>query len=229
MPLILGFVELLAGVLLLVSGLTSASIAQVAKGQARDVYDQNPTPTPGADAAAAAGDTSSAGAAATPTNATPSAAAWSPDKGGFIVNPVPGSVGSRLDQGFDVTGRRFLAPFAGTVVAATPSDPGWAGGGLVAIANALDPAQIVYFAEGLAPSVSVGQTVTAGESIATPATNPYNGILGNIEFGPANPANPSQPLAQVVSDARALVENFYAHVRSIGGPKATSTSLAGSA
>lgn len=41
MPLILGFVELLGGVLLLTSGITTASFAQIVKGQARDVLDAN--------------------------------------------------------------------------------------------------------------------------------------------------------------------------------------------
>lgn len=145
------------------------------------------------------------------------------------VNPVPGAVGSRLDQGFDLTSKTFESPYAGTVVAEENSDPGWAGGGYVAIANAADPSQVEFFAEGLLPTVQKGQTVTAGQRIAIPARNPYNAITGNIETGPANPKNPLQPLAQVVSDPAAVVTNFYDWLRGLGAPAATSTALAGHA
>lgn len=145
------------------------------------------------------------------------------------VNPVPGATGSRLDQGFDLTGKSFLAPFTGKVVASVISDPGWQGGGYVAVQNAANPSQVVYFAEGLTPVVQKGQTVRAGQVIGTPAVNPYNAIIGNIETGPANPKNPLQPLAQVVSNPRSVVLAFYNWLRSLGAPAATSTSLAGHA
>lgn len=143
------------------------------------------------------------------------------------VNPIPGATGSRLDQGFDVTGKQFLSPYAGTVVASQMSDSGWAGGGYVAVANAANPSQVEYFAEGLSPLVSQGQRVTAGEAIARPSINPYNGIIGNIETGPANPANPLQPLAQVASNPAGVVTQFYDWLRGLGAPAASSTSLAG--
>lgn len=142
-------------------------------------------------------------------------------------NPVPGATGSRLDQGFDVTSKTFLSPFTGKVVYSTPSDSGWNNGGVVSIADANDPSRVIYFAEGLRPTVQVGQTVKAGQQIAVPVASTYNGIVGNIEFGPANPAAPGQPLAQVVSDPAGEVMKFYNWITSLGGPKATSTGNAG--
>lgn len=143
------------------------------------------------------------------------------------VDPIPGATGSRLDQGFDVTGKQFLSPYAGTVVASQMSDSGWAGGGYVAVKNAANPAQIEYFAEGISPLVSQGQQVIAGQAIGRPTINPYNGIIGNIETGPANPANPLQPLAQVASNPAQAVTQFYQWLRGLGAPAASSTALAG--
>jgi biotin carboxyl carrier protein len=142
-------------------------------------------------------------------------------------NPFPGAVGSRLDQGFDLTAKQLLAPFAGTVVASNPTDPGWAGGGYLAIRSATNPQQVIYMAEGLAPVVQVGQTVQAGEVVAQPAINPYNGISGNIESGWANPGNPNQPDAQVAQNKPSIAESFYNWLRGLGGPAATSTANAG--
>lgn len=204
MQLILAFAELGLGVLLLASGITNASLADVIRGKASFTSDSTPL---------------GGGGASTPTSLNAAGQ----------TNPIPGATGNRLDQGFDVTASQFLAPFVGKIVYSTPSDPGWAGGGYVAIANLLNPSQVVYFAEGLIPTVTQGQTVAAGEQLANPAPNPYNGIVGNIETGPANPANPRQPLAQVASDPAAVVQQFYQWIRSLGGPAATSTSLAGHA
>jgi biotin carboxyl carrier protein len=146
---------------------------------------------------------------------------------GPSTNPVPGATGSRLDQGFDGTTKSFVAPFSGTVVYSSANDPGWAGGGYVAIKSATDPSKVFFAAEGLLPTVKVGDTVSPGQTIAHPATNPYNGIEGNFEIGWANPSSPGQPLAQVASDPKQVALDFYSWVRSLGGPTATSTSNAG--
>lgn len=144
-----------------------------------------------------------------------------------MVNPVPGSTGSRLDQGFDLTGKQFLAPYSGTVVASQVSSSGWGGGGYVAVQSSANPSQVEYFAEGLTPLVQQGEKVTAGQAIGRPSLNPFNGIVGNIETGPANPKNPLQPLAQAVANPAQVVETFYQWLRSLGAPAATSTSNAG--
>ena len=145
------------------------------------------------------------------------------------VNPLPGATGSRLDQGIDATGKKFLSPWTGTVEVSNARDSGWRGGGYVAVRSSDDPSQVYYLAEGITPIVRVGQRVTAGQSIALPVANPYNGIIGNIEAGLANPHNPRQPLAQVVKDSAGMVQTFYAWLEGLGGPKATSTAMAGRA
>jgi biotin carboxyl carrier protein len=199
------------------------------------------TPSQSAAVSAAGGSTGPAPGTATtgPTPDTPAAlaaaqAAPAPVATintalGPSTNPVPGATGSRLDQGFDGTTKSFVAPFSGTVVYSSASDPGWAGGGFVAIKSATDPSKVFYAAEGLRPTVNVGDTVTPGQTIAQPATNPYNGIVGNFEIGWANPNAPSQPLAQVASDPKQVALDFYDWLRSLGGPAATSTSDAGHA
>jgi hypothetical protein len=146
---------------------------------------------------------------------------------GPSTNPVPGATGGRLDQGFDGTTKTFLSPFGGTVVYSTASDPGWAGGGYVAIRSAADPSKVFYAAEGLSPTVKVGDTVVPGQAIAQPVTNPYNGIVGNYEIGWANPNSPGQPLTQVSSDPKQVALDFYSWIQSLGGPAATTTSGAG--
>jgi hypothetical protein len=97
----------------------------------------------------------------------------------------------------------------------------------VAIQSAADPSKVFYAAEGLLPTVKVGDTVSPGQTIAQPATNPYNGIVGNFEIGWANPSAPGQPLAQVDSNPKQVSLDFYSWMQSLGGPAATSTSSAG--
>jgi murein DD-endopeptidase MepM/ murein hydrolase activator NlpD len=176
--------------------------------------------------------TAQASSAGTPTAtaaSAPAGAIVNDPKLGPTTNPVPGATGGRLDQGMDGTTQTFVAPFNGKVVFSEANDSGWAGGGYVAIQSAQNPSYVYYAAEGLTPTVQVGQTVTAGQQIATPRSNPYNGIVGNFEIGRANPASPGQPLAQVVSNPSQMVFEFYNWLRSLGVPAASSTSNAGSA
>jgi murein DD-endopeptidase MepM/ murein hydrolase activator NlpD len=173
--------------------------------------------------------TAQASSASTPAGQGAGGAVVNDPKLGPTTNPVPGATGGRLDQGMDGTTQSFVAPFNGKVVFSEANDSGWDGGGYVAIQSAQDPSYVYYAAEGLTPTVQVGQTVTAGQQIATPRSNPYNGIVGNFEIGRANPSSPGQPLAQVVSNPSQMVMEFYNWLRSLGVPAASSTSNAGSA
>ena len=116
-------------------------------------------------------------------------------------NPVPGWNPSRVDQGVDGTlAGPYLAWHHGKVIFAEAHDPGWGGGGFVAVqvlGGRLDGC-VIFVSEGVTPLVKVGQTVDKGQRIANRATNPYNGIWGNIETGFSNPKAPSQPLAQTL-------------------------------
>jgi hypothetical protein len=211
-PLLVGFAALLGAVLLLSKGVTDASFADILKGNAGRIYRSNQTKLASSSSSAAAG-----GSAGGVLGAIANAAGQ--------VNPVPGATGNRLDAGFDVTGKQFLSPFAGKVIVSNPSDPGWQGGGYIAIQSLANPKQVVYFAEGLVPIVGLHQIVQAGESFAHPVINPYNGSVGSIEFGPADASG--QPLAHSSHDPKGVVMAFYNWVRSLGGPAATSTSNAG--
>lgn len=203
----LAFGELLVGALVIEAAIKGASIGDVIRGNAKQ-----------------AGITG-LGSSATATVNSGQAAGGAP----FSKN----ATSSRLDQGQDVTSEMFNAPVSGTIVAADQSNAGWAGGGAVAIK--MDSAikglgsDVLYFTEGLAPTVKVGQHVNQGDQIAIPAVNPYNGVIGNIEWGLANPRSPTQPLAHVASDPVGAVQAFYKWALSIGAPKASQTGLAGHA
>jgi hypothetical protein len=90
------------------------------------------------------------------------------------------------------------------------------------------PDKVYYLAEGISPRVRVGDIVAAGEVIASPKVNPYNGIVGNVEFGLADPNLPARPLAQALgAGAAQMVEDFAAWIEHLGGPTPSSTGDAG--
>ena len=205
------------------AGISGGTIADVVTGKAP--------------AAAAGANDPSAGATTSIGNAvavTGQGIGSLPFTGGSADPFSSSAVGTRLDQGQDLTSSSFVAPLPGTIVASDQVNSGWNGGGIVSLA--LDtPLQladgtivkVLYFAEGISPTVSKGSHVNAGQQIGIPVMNPYNGSVGNIEWGPANPSSPTQPLAQVVSNAAGVVDSFYQWARSIGAPVASSTSGAG--
>lgn len=138
---------------------------------------------------------------------------------GGTTNPFPGGVGTWLDMGVDLTSGEFLSPYAGKVIVADQSNPGWRGGGYLAIQNLTNPSQVIYMAEGITPTVRAGQVVSPGQSVGLPRANPYNGTIGNIESGPADMSG--QPLAKSSSNPVATVMAFVNWLKSLGGPTAT--------
>jgi hypothetical protein len=134
---------------------------------------------------------------------------------------------SRLDQGIDFTAHTFISPVSGKVVISDQSNPGWRGGGYIAVQSDTDPGTVYYWAEGITPSKFVGDTVKPGDIVGGAAINPYNGTPGNIEFGRADPKQPSRPLAQVVSNPAGMVQGMYQWLLSLGLPKARETNNAG--
>lgn len=106
-----------------------------------------------------------------------------------FTNPFPdGWIPNRLDMGWDGTiTRRIVAPFDCTVIYAGVMH-GWRGsGGVIIRSDKKLPfaTNCLYFAEGITPTVASGDKVRAGHQIARPARSPYNGIIGNIEWGVA--------------------------------------------
>jgi hypothetical protein len=199
----LAFAEVLAGAIILDAGIKGDSIANVVKGQAT----QHPLGSSSGSTTAGTGSSSGSGSSS-----------------GYV-NPFPGAKASRVDQGVDYTGTQFLAPGNSRILQADQSNPGWKGGGYIA-AQLIDgplAGTVYYVAEGIAPLVQAGQTVAAGTPLGRPVTNPYNGILGNIEAGWANPASPGQPLAQATGGyaegaSTAAGASFNRFVQALGGP-----------
>jgi hypothetical protein len=158
-------------------------------------------------------------------------------------NPFPsGFSPSRLDMGFDGTFEgHIVAPVWGEIIYAGLFN-GWMGSHGVILHHG-GPNQIglpvptgcLYFIEGCMPMVRSGQMVNAGERIAYPVRNPYNSIIGNIEwgvsdFGPVGQqANAyAMTLGTGSAEAREMVLNFakWAH-EVLGVPEPTSTTNAG--
>lgn len=146
---------------------------------------------------------------------------------GPTTDPVPGSTAGRLDMGRDGTTQQFVSPFNGIVAYSTPSDPGWQGGGYVAIQSASDPGMCFYAAEGLTPTVQQRQQVQVGQTIATPRPSPYNTIVGNYEIGRCDPANPRDTLAHNTTDPKAMVLAFEQWLESLGVVQTDNPSNAG--
>jgi hypothetical protein len=151
-------------------------------------------------------------------------------------SPFPGGwKPSRADMGYDGTfAGSIVAPVSGTITYASNSFSNW-GGYLQLKADSgfgLD-SQTLYFAEGLSPTVKVGQHVSIGDQIATPAASPWNGIMGNIEWGlaadPSGVGTPTNPLAETgVGSPQSTVYKFLNWAETtLGLPQPTSISGAG--
>ena len=155
---------------------------------------------------------------------------------GPAASPFPGGwKPSRADMGYDGTFTGSLvAPVSGTITYAANSFSNW-GGYLQLKADTgfgLD-SQTLYFAEGLSPTVKVGQHVNVGDQIATPAASPWNGILGNIEWGmaadPQSVGTPTNPLAETGTvNPKSTVYKFLNWAETVLGlPQPTDLSGAG--
>jgi len=149
------------------------------------------------------------------------------------VNPlkeVAGLIAERIDQGADFSGTgNILAAGNGKVLAATGNDSGWPGGGWITYQLTDGPlsGQIVYVAEDVKPTVSAGQTVHAGQTIA----HMFAGSSG-IETGWA--ANSHEPMSQTAgagsisganlpgggADPTAVGKNFDEFLVSLGVKRA---------
>jgi murein DD-endopeptidase MepM/ murein hydrolase activator NlpD len=113
-----------------------------------------------------------------------------PVSSGGYTNPFAAAhdlIPSRIDQGVDYSGSGpILALGPGRVYLASSTDTGWGNGnGFLAYTLTTGPyhGQGIYIAEGITPTVTAGQTITAGEQIAT-----FNGhsIETGFAAGPAS-------------------------------------------
>jgi murein DD-endopeptidase MepM/ murein hydrolase activator NlpD len=136
-------------------------------------------------------------------------------------NPIgKGLSPERIDQGVDYGGSGPLyALGSGTV--SNVYNSGWPGGTFLTIH--LDSGQYIYYAEDIAPLVSVGQKVTAGQHIA----NATGGSSG-IEVGWAAPPGTGESAAMAAGQASptgdpgevstAFGELMSKLIASLGGP-----------
>jgi hypothetical protein len=137
--------------------------------------------TPAATTGSTAGATTPPTAAATGTGSTQSfASALAAAQTGTAtaaagasgyVNPLAGASvrPERIDQGVDYAGSGALGAIGpGVVTQVVQSGSGWEGGGYVEYKLTAGPyaGRYVYYAEGVTPMVSVGQTLAPGQPVA---------------------------------------------------------------
>jgi hypothetical protein len=85
----------------------------------------------------------------------------------------------RIDQGVDYSGSGTLGAIGPAVVTdVVGSGSGWEGGGYVEYKLTAGPyaGRHIYYAEGVTPTVSVGQTLTPGQPVATIIPGSSTGI-----------------------------------------------------
>jgi hypothetical protein len=115
-------------------------------------------------------------------------------------------------MGYDGTfSGQIVAPFSGTITYASNSFSNWGGYMELKADSPISgqPTSTLYFAEGLSPIVQSGH-VNAGQPIANPAVNHFNGTNGNIEWGIAKDGpGPTDPYAEGgAPDPKAMVLAF---------------------
>jgi hypothetical protein len=143
-----------------------------------------------------------------------------------LTNPFPnGWVPGRLDMGYDGSfDSQIVAPCSGTMsYVDADSDHSYNGGWEGAYftlecsqaPSGLPANTSFYFAEGVQPIVSQGQTVTAGQKIAVPGWTGYTEGPGGIEWGIAVSSDPQETYAAslgnscvVGSASQVMVMNF---------------------
>jgi murein DD-endopeptidase MepM/ murein hydrolase activator NlpD len=138
-------------------------------------------------------DPAAASRPATPTQPTPSTspsfadtlaqaqATTPPATPTGYVNPLANAqvTPERIDQGVDYAGTGSLGAIGpGVVTQVVPTGSGWEGEGYVEYKLTAGPyaGKSVFYAEGVTPTVSVGQTLSAGQQVATLIPGSPHGI-----------------------------------------------------
>jgi hypothetical protein len=128
----------------------------------------------------AAGDVGGGSFAGTLATAQTGAATAAAGASGYV-NPLANASvrAERIDQGVDYAGSGTVGALGpGVVTQVVPSGSGWEGGGFVEYKLTAGPyaGHYVFAAEGLTPTVSVGQTLSPGQPIATIIPGSSTGI-----------------------------------------------------
>jgi hypothetical protein len=129
-------------------------------------------------AAQAGGSTAAGGTAA---SGTPGAAGTGSAAAPGYVNPLANASvrAERIDQGVDYAGSGTLGAIGpGVVTNVVQTGSGWEGGGYVEYKLTAGPyaGRSIFYAEGVTPTVQVGQTLTPGQPVATIIPGSAHGI-----------------------------------------------------
>ncbi len=195
----------------------------------------DPTAATSATAASASAGTSAgtaaAGSSASPTFSTMLASAQAPATGGVsvsgsgYVNPLAGASvkAERIDQGVDYAGTGTLGALGpGVVTQVVKSGSGWEGGGYVEYKLTSGPyaGKSVYYAEGVTPTVSVGQTLAAGQPVATLIPGWPTGIELGWASGKGDQTSYAQAYGGGYGEGQmtAAGQAFSNLISSLGGP-----------
>lgn len=141
-----------------------------------------------------------------------------------FTNPIGRGAGpGRIDMGVDYTGVFDLYALGDGVIT-NVYNSGWPGGTFIGLK--LDEGRYVYYAENIAPAVTVGQRVTAGQLVGR-----ARGSYPYTEIGWAAPPGHGQTMADLTGQDRAGLGrgdpgaystaygvNFSNLVKSLGGP-----------
>jgi len=184
--------------------------------------------SPAASSAAASSAASSTGTFAGALASAQSAAGATSVAGSGYVNPLANASvrGERIDQGVDYAGSGTVGAIGpGVVTKVVQSGSGWEGGGYVEYKLTSGPyaGHSVYYAEGVTPTVSVGQTLSAGQPVATI----ISGFPTGMELGFAAGNGSEESYANVYGGGytegspTAAGKAFSDLVASLGGPAGT--------
>ena len=179
--------------------------------------------------ASGAGGTFASALAAQTSALTPTTGGAAINGSGYV-NPLANATvrGERIDQGVDYAGSGTLGALGpGVVTKVVQSGSGWEGGGYVEYKLTGGPyaGHSVYYAEGVTPTVQVGQTLTAGQPVATIIPGSPHGM----ELGFAAGNNSEESYAQAYGGGyaegtpTAAGQAFSNLVASLGGPAGTNS------
>jgi hypothetical protein len=185
----------------------------------------------GAPSAAGAGGTANGGAAGSGSFAQALASAQgtsggtpaTPNASGYV-NPLANAQvrPERIDQGVDYAGTGTLGALGpGVVTHVQQTGSGWEGGGYVEYKLTAGPyaGRYVFYAEGVTPTVQVGQTLTPGQPVATIIPGSSHGIEIGWGSGQGESAYASaEGGGYTEGSMTAAGKSFSDLIASLGGP-----------
>lgn len=182
-----------------------------------------------ADALASAQSTTDSAPAASTTGGASTSAGAANAGGGVAgsgyVNPLANAHvrAERIDQGVDYAGTGTLGAIGpGVVTEVVKSGSGWEGGGYVEYKLTAGPyaGHSVYYAEGVTPTVSVGQRLSPGQQVATIIPNWPTGMELGFAAGKANQTSYATAYGGGYSEnALTAAGQAFSHlIASLGGP-----------